>query len=435
MITSQYVTRHASLYTLSQMVSVKEMSIVTTPQETLLKIYSSLRPIYAVCKAIGLNTVNITENGNLKPEKCSLYLNFGFYVTMYSLVTIYTLFSILSTNKSFVIANKYIFFTECCVMTTLMLVVVIFTFLFRKVQTKAFDLLSHIDVCFTKNGFSLPYKDLQRTNYIILSMIGVSLLLRLSLLLLTMHVDFIQQTALLFSATIKTFSKYQFVVFVLQLQARFTKINSIIRSFYKDSRLTKLVLNPAVRSIPERLYTLCRLHYKLASVLQKINAAFAVQLLVSIAVSLFDVLFQSYYLYYVATGKATVASVFMVMNPLVWLLDETIEVYWLVYACSSTCDQANETPTNLHELRNNYFEMDIETHVQTYSLQMLHQKVQFSVLGFFVVDYTLIYSIVGAVTTYLVIFIQFDQSSSVDNSSDGLNNSTLGLTETICGNE
>ena len=45
------------------------------------------------------------------------------------------------------------------------------------------------------------------------------------------------------------------------------------------------------------------------------------------------------------------------------------------------------------------------------------------------------FKIVGAVTTYLVIFIQFDQSSSVDNSSDGLNNSTLGLTETICGNE
>lgn len=62
-----------------------------------------------------------------------------------------------------------------------------------------------------------------------------------------------------------------------------------------------------------------------------------------------------------------------------------------------------------------------------YSLQMLHQKVEFSVVGFFVLDYTLIYSvsikvyllslfalyffqILGAVTTYLVIFIQFDQS-------------------------
>ncbi|KAJ9600499.1 hypothetical protein L9F63_009269 [Diploptera punctata] len=50
--------------------------------------------------------------------------------------------------------------------------------------------------------------------------------------------------------------------------------------------------------------------------------------------------------------------------------------------------------------------------MQQFSLQLLHRKVQFTACGFFPLDFTLLYSIVGAVTTYLVILIQFQLSFS-----------------------
>lgn len=41
-----------------------------------------------------------------------------------------------------------------------------------------------------------------------------------------------------------------------------------------------------------------------------------------------------------------------------------------------------------------------------YSLQMLHQKIEFSVVGFFVLDYTLIYSV--STHSHLGIFFDYE---------------------------
>lgn len=48
--------------------------------------------------------------------------------------------------------------------------------------------------------------------------------------------------------------------------------------------------------------------------------------------------------------------------------------------------------------------------VQQFSLQLIHQKMIFSANGFFDIDFTLIFTIVGACTTYLIILVQFRMS-------------------------
>ncbi|KAH8420338.1 hypothetical protein KR009_009457 [Drosophila setifemur] len=48
--------------------------------------------------------------------------------------------------------------------------------------------------------------------------------------------------------------------------------------------------------------------------------------------------------------------------------------------------------------------------ITQFSLQLLHQRLHFSASGFFNVDCTLLYTIVGATTTYLIILIQFHMS-------------------------
>nr|XP_022913015.1 putative gustatory receptor 28a [Onthophagus taurus] len=73
---------------------------------------------------------------------------------------------------------------------------------------------------------------------------------------------------------------------------------------------------------------------------------------------------------------------------------------------------ANLTPIIMHQLRNKIDSPLVARQILTYSLQMLHQKVRFSAAGFFPIDYTLMYSIGGAVFGYMVIFIQFDQKQA-----------------------
>lgn len=48
--------------------------------------------------------------------------------------------------------------------------------------------------------------------------------------------------------------------------------------------------------------------------------------------------------------------------------------------------------------------------IQQFSLQMIHQRIYFSANGFFDIDFTLLFTIVGACTTYLVILVQFRMS-------------------------
>lgn len=46
-----------------------------------------------------------------------------------------------------------------------------------------------------------------------------------------------------------------------------------------------------------------------------------------------------------------------------------------------------------------------------FSLQMIHQIIDFSACGFFPIDFSVLYMIIGAVTTYLVFLIQFEMTS------------------------
>ncbi|XP_023311733.1 putative gustatory receptor 28b [Anoplophora glabripennis] len=202
---------------------------------------------------------------------------------------------------------------------------------------------------------------------------------------------------------------------LMYVRLRFKKVNEIITIRIRKRSILKCTSGHDVKLIKEvtdRLYHLCRMHYKLCHLMRELNKTFAFQLLCSLAVSMGDVLFQSYYLYHLLFNSVPNVTTTMVLCPIAWLVDEMVEIFLLVRSCASTCESANTTPILLHEFRNELDNIEIESHIQMYSLQLLHQKIRVSALGFFYIDYSLIYSVVGAVTTYLVIFIQFDQQTS-----------------------
>ncbi|XP_049826849.1 uncharacterized protein LOC126266586 [Aethina tumida] len=66
------------------------------------------------------------------------------------------------------------------------------------------------------------------------------------------------------------------------------------------------------------------------------------------------------------------------------------------------CEKVMETLKDLAVQENG------RTNVNTVILQMHHEKIEFSVFGIFLLDGTLVCSIAGALVTYLVMFLQFD---------------------------
>lgn len=49
---------------------------------------------------------------------------------------------------------------------------------------------------------------------------------------------------------------------------------------------------------------------------------------------------------------------------------------------------------------------DVRDEMEMFSLQLANENVEFSAAGFFTIDYTLIFTIIGGVTTYIIILIQ-----------------------------
>lgn len=118
-----------------------------------------------------------------------------------------------------------------------------------------------------------------------------------------------------------------------------------IRSFFRNAnkRHADPVHLHGIRKVTEQLYILCRLHYKLCSVGRLLNTSFQFQILLSVATSLYDILFQSYYLYVVFSARVSNVGGNMIACAIAWLMDEIVEVYLLVNACAETTDTVSSS--------------------------------------------------------------------------------------------
>ncbi|XP_039282307.1 putative gustatory receptor 28b isoform X2 [Nilaparvata lugens] len=88
-----------------------------------------------------------------------------------------------------------------------------------------------------------------------------------------------------------------------------------------------------------------------------------------------------------------------------------VQLNFLAYICSATSKEASFTGILVHGLLNSDLQPRMRKELMIFSQQILHQKITFTAAGFFVIDFTLINNVIGAVTTYLVILIQFQLST------------------------
>lgn len=84
----------------------------------------------------------------------------------------------------------------------------------------------------------------------------------------------------------------------------------------------------------------------------------------------------------------------------------------------------------MHNIEKNVDEQKINTTVENFSLQILHEPLMFSVSGFFQMDFMFLKTIVSSITTYMVIFIQFMPKDEVEKSANATMTTTKSLNET-----
>lgn len=308
----------------------------------LTKILKSIAPIFYTCKITGILPLSAETTNNrstLEPKRKD-WIYFSSYLLFYAGLSAYSISTVQNDSQNYKVVPKVFVEAECLIMILLELLTTSFAFAQRKHTSTCLRLLADIDVSFEKMSVKVDHARMRKRTVALFSLMLTSVFVRTILMLTTVDVDFFQQLTLFTSALIKSLLKYEFVVFVLMLRFRYKTINGCVRSFYKEKKLKTKVFENAkflrLNEVTEKLYVFCRLHYKLCNISRILNGAFAFQLLMSIAVSLYDILFQSYYLYVAMSGRVPGIKFNMIACAIAWLTDELIEVYLLVFCCAST---------------------------------------------------------------------------------------------------
>ncbi|XP_076285308.1 uncharacterized protein LOC143211466 isoform X2 [Lasioglossum baleicum] len=159
--------------------------------------------------------------------------------------------------------------------------------------------------------------------------------------------------------------------------------------------------NPALIS---ELKTLRRQHVEFSSIIDASNETFGLEIIVIIALSIMDITFNlySYLIHNTVDGK--IVHVWSIK--IEYLTYDCLALIGLALVCQKVKDQVKNIGINIHRILVISFDEQVSTELEQFSMQVLQQNRAITAKGL-ALDVTLLTKIVGIVTTYLLILIQF----------------------------
>ncbi|KAJ3643825.1 hypothetical protein Zmor_026512 [Zophobas morio] len=206
---------------------------------------------------------------------------------------------------------------------------------------------------------------------------------------------------------------YYIAISIFSLDVLFVEIlfNDLIQKFrlINDQILTIQVL-PVHQSVP-CLDKLSNFHYHLVNVVCHINKVFEITLLVGTASWFFMVINEIYYLIFVSFRLSSAEFSFY-WSQLPLMACYCFSIYYQVKVWRDVQDEANKSVIFVHDLWNSLLlkgKVGGEVrHLQLISLRMINTKLELTARGFFPLNGSFLYIIIAAVTTHVIILIQFE---------------------------
>jgi len=166
-----------------------------------------------------------------------------------------------------------------------------------------------------------------------------------------------------------------------------------------------------------RIHTLRQTYSDLYDITETINGIYGYQITLELA---YDFVSFVSCLYYALEALSNVKKtgdcelrgeeriMLEVACSLCWVTQNFLRILSITSSCFAAGEEARRTGTVVHKLllRQSLLR-DTSTELQLFSKQLLNNKVEFSAGGFFPVNLSLAYSMVGAAATYIIILIQF----------------------------
>ncbi|KOC67773.1 Putative gustatory receptor 43a [Habropoda laboriosa] len=172
-----------------------------------------------------------------------------------------------------------------------------------------------------------------------------------------------------------------------------------------------------VNSISE----LIMIHSSLCDTVSLINSTFGMVILAVTVTCLLHLVITPYFLILQA-GEKHEWIYLLVQGG--WCIFHITRMLIIVQPSYFTVAEGRRTAILVSQLLSRSFEANARRELEIFSLQLLHRPLEFTACGLFPLDRTLITSIAGAVTTYLVILIQFQNADDTKGDFDIIKNAS-----------
>ncbi|KYN09743.1 Putative gustatory receptor 28b [Trachymyrmex cornetzi] len=195
----------------------------------------------------------------------------------------------------------------------------------------------------------------------------------------------------------------QYFLLVTVIQTGFVDVNRAIQNLTRintpDLRLQSLCQTRRIivnNSTVHQLLQLRDVHCHLCEISEDVSSFYSLPVLFGIIFVFPTLIYSSYYLFspLLMTNDILNLNYSYIFNLIVWMIFLIYPIFLLT----------NRITRILIEMK--------KTGLKKFSLQLLHRKVQFTANGYFRLDNTFFHSLIGTVTTYFVILVQFQIGSS-----------------------
>ncbi|THK33157.1 gustatory receptor 68a-like [Diachasma alloeum] len=296
-----------------------------------------------------------------------------------------------------------------------LLIILLLTFCLR--QRKIIKIGNQIvEIDSTLVGLRGIYQLKPGKTYILL-VLGLNLIL--NVLLIAMRLTALQDmtgfmTMVVFNTVVFSFFILQYALVVLVAERRFAGLNEALLSLetkavmINDSNRFQLADQ---RSTVVSIIVIKRAYgklYELCSEISSLYAPFTIFIVIYFSTSL---LFALYIIFFNMT-RGHLGALPTVIDS-IWISVRSFPFILLTTNVRKTHIQMQITSDITHKLHSKFAaHREIKTELKNFTVDLMHRNFQFTAYGIFPIDYSLLKSIASTITTYLVIFVQFQLASS-----------------------
>ena len=184
-----------------------------------------------------------------------------------------------------------------------------------------------------------------------------------------------------------------------------------IKRVFPPVEISDMVLNPSINiriSKQGRIHELRQIWDEICDIVRIINAAYGLLILLDIAIGTIELLLSSYLVLAALLKLDDINIEQFVSLQTGWLIFYFFKLISVTAPCQSASNEEGNTEILIQKLLlSKNIDSLTQLELRLFSQQIFQQKIKFTASGFLNIDYYLLLTIIGGVTTYLIIAVQY----------------------------